>query len=470
MGMRLLSATPEISVDLLNEKGGAVMSVRARCCVLFAATMFLALCALAQEPALHPILDPSFQKELNAKTHSIPAISEDVQLLVNGTESYPVRWRLLENAKKTIHFTSMYIFRDDTTKRLGDLLIRKKNEGVDVKIIVYGTYATANLPFYHRMKKNGVPVQMYSSVPDVIFHGPMRFWKRHLHDKYLIVDGQEALMGGMNWSGRYERGGTGSKVAWRDTDIYVRGPQAEIVEKEFLARWNRCDNPEESKKQFAELDELYAKSMFPESVKYEDCLKPGDNGECEVKGLTRFLCQQPFEQDHAVYMTNFYKEIIDRAQKCVYWQSISTRPAPIQKKALMDAAARGVNVCLISNSKRNMRMLPIGGSFVYPITRASYKELLKAGIRIFEYSGAAPLHSKGFLVDDVVATVGSYNATFTSEKYYTESGLAIYDTEGVKAVRKMIEADLAECKEVTLDSLKPKRNAPKPNVKNCPDR
>jgi cardiolipin synthase len=245
-------------------------------------------------------------------------------------------------------------------------------------------------------------------------------------------------------------------VAWRDTDIYLRGPQAEIMEKEFMARWNRTANPDECKRLTAELAATYAKPMYPEPLDYSDYVKPGvdGGGRCEVKHLTRFLCQQPYEQNGIAYMTNFYKEIIDRARKCVFWQSISTRPAPIQKKALMDAAARGVNVCLITNSKRNMYMIPVGGQIVYPLTRAMYRELLEGGIRIFEYSGPAPMHSKGFLVDDVVATIGSYNATFTSERFYTETGLAIYDAEAIHAVRKMIEDDLALCKEVTLDDLK----------------
>jgi cardiolipin synthase len=407
----------------------------------------------------HPIIDPAFQQELNAKTNSVLSVSDEIQLLVDGRESYPVRWRMLENAKESIHFTTMYIFRDKTTKRLADLLVRKKNEGVDVKMIVYGAYSLGNFDFYLRMQKSGIEVQLYSSLPDFLFRNPLRFWTRHLHDKYLVVDGKEALLGGMNWSGRYARGGTSAKVAWRDTDIYLRGPQAEVMEKEFMARWNRKANPEEHRRLSAELDAVYAKPMYPESIDYSDCVQPDADGDgrCEVRHLTRFLCQQPYEQNGIAYMTNFYKEIIDRAQKCVFWQSISTRPAPVQKKALMDAAARGVNVCLISNSKRNMHMLPAGGKIIYPLTRVMYRELLEAGVRIFEYSGPAPMHSKGFLVDDVVATIGSYNATFTSERYYTESGLVVYDTEAIRAIRRMIEDDLALCKEVTLHDLKPEK-------------
>lgn len=431
--------------------------------------LVLARPAFADEPTppLHPILDPAFQEELNAKSNSVLAVSDAIQLLVDGKESYPVRWRMLENAKESIHFTTMYIFADETTKRLGDLLIRKKNEGVDVKIIVYGVYALGNIRFYHRMRKHGIEVQKYSSVPDVLFRNPKRFWTRHLHDKYLVVDGKEALLGGMNWSARYEHGGTQAKVAWRDTDIYVRGPQAEIIEKEFMKRWNRKASRDAFDEVSLELDNLYKKHVYPSSLAYADFLTSDQDASdaasafgCRVKQLTRFLYQQPFEQGRAAYMTNFYKEVLDRAQRCVWWQSISIRPAPIQKKALLDAAARGVDVRLMTNSKRNMCMLPIGGWPLYYLTRGEYNDLLRGGVRIFEYSGDAPMHSKGFLVDDVIAAIGSYNATFTAEQYYTESAIAIYDTDAIRSVRKMLEDDFAHCTEVTLETLKhPKRHS-----------
>ena len=129
---------------------------------------------------------------------------------------------------------------------------------------------------------------------------------------------------------------------------------------------------------------------------------PDAPGGYRVEKLTRFLYQQPFEQHGATYMTTYYKEVMDRAQSHIWWQSIATRPAPVQKKALLEAAARGVEVRLMSNSERNMRMIPIGGWPLYRLAKAGYRELLEGGIRIFEYHGEAPMHAKGFLVDDVV--------------------------------------------------------------------
>lgn len=411
----------------------------------------------APAPALHPLLEPAFQQTLNHMTNSVLSVSDDTQVLVNGTASYPVRWRMLEEARKSIHFSTMYIFADETTKRLADTLIRKKREGVDVKMIVFGTYALGNLPFYKKMRRNGIEVEEYGPIPEVLFPTPYRFWKKHLHDKYLVVDGQEAISGGMNWSARYEHGGTDSKIAWRDTDIYVRGPQAAIMEAEFAKRWNR----EVDNEAFRAADNMLAKAyehlMYPPDQRYEDFIEPDARAPYghRVHHLTRFLYQQPFEYGVA-HMTPFFTETMNRAQSHIYWQSISIRPAPLQRKALMDAARRGVDVRVMTNSKRNMRMIPIGGGPVYYLTHKEYRPLLEAGIRIFEYSGTAPMHSKGFLVDDVVAAVGSYNATFTAEKYYTESAIATYDTDAVQAVKNMFDTDFAQCSEVTLASLGPK--------------
>jgi len=421
------------------------------------AVLLVVAVALGADAGLHPILEPAFQQQMNAASNSVLTPSDDIELLVDGKESYPERWRMLENAKKSIHFSTMYIFHDDTTEKLGDLLIQKKKEGVDVKLIVNGVYRFGNLPFYRRMKKHGVEVKLYSSVSDVLLHSPLRFWRRHLHDKYLVVDGAEAITGGMNWSKRYESGGTDAKVAWRDTDLYVRGTQAAVVEMEFQKRWHRDEAPAVYEEKRAELAGMYARLVYPGDRAYSDFLTPDAAAPFgwRVKGLTRFLYQQPFEDGQVAYMTNFYRAMIDKAQKHVWWQSISIRPAPIQKQALLAAAARGVDVILMTNSKRNMCMIPIGGWPLYDLTQSEYRELLEGGIRIFEYSGAAPMHAKGFLVDDVVAIIGSYNATFTAEKYYTESAFAVYDTDVVGDVHQMFSDDFAHCKEVTLADLPP---------------
>ena len=158
-------------------------------------------------------------------------------------------------------------------------------------------------------------------------------------------------------------------------------------------------------------------------------------------------------------MTEYYKAVMDRAQSHIWWQSISIRPAAIQKAALLAAAARGVDVRLMTNSEPNMQMIPIGGWMMYRLTHLEYRELLEAGIRIFEYRGPAPLHAKGFLVDDVVTVVGSYNATFTAERFYTEAGIATHDTDVIADVRQMFEDDFAVSQEITiadLDAAKPK--------------
>lgn len=436
-------------------------------CLLWVVTVALAAAGTDAPPPLHPILDPAFQHELNAATNSVLAVSDEIALLVDGKESYPVRWRMLEGAQDYIHLTTMYIYPDETTRRMAELLARKKKEGVDVKVIVFGTYALGSPRFYRKLRKAGIELKYYGSVWDVLSHvyTPRRFWKRHLHDKYLVVDGVEALTGGMNWSGRYERGGTDHPVTWRDTDIWVRGPQALVVEKEFQKRWLLDEDPERAAVLAAELDAMAARPMYPPVYEYLDFLvpDPAAPGGWRVKGLTRFLYQQPFEQGGAAYMTEYYVAVMERAQSCIWWQSIAANPAAVQRTTLLAAAARGVDVRLMTNSAPNMRRIPAGGRIVYQLARARYRTLLEGGIRIFEYRGPAPLHAKGFLVDDVVAVVGSYNATFTSARFYTESGIATHDMDVIADVRGMFEDDFAVSREITIADLdaakvKPRRH------------
>ncbi len=408
------------------------------------------------EPALHPILAPDFQRELSTKTNSVLTCSDEIKLLVDGKESYPERWRMLENAKERIYISTMYIFKDDTANRLRDTLIRKKNEGVDVRMIVYGPYMTSNRAFYREIRKHGIKLQTYSSLMSWIYATPMQFYRRHLHDKIFVVDGEEAIVGGMNWSSRYARGGTNSdEVAWRDTDILVTGQQARVIELEFLKRWYREDSHDQFAACEQELAQMRAHLVYPDEHEYTNFFEPCSEN-YTVTGLTRFLYQQPAE-DRCAYMTEFYKEIINNSQSYVYWQSISMRPSRLQKKILLDAAARGVDVRLLTNSQRNMRMIPFGGLPVYIFTHAWYKDLLEGGVRIFEYNGDAALHAKAFLADDVVGVIGSYNATVTSSRYYTEAGVVTYDTKSIADIKKMFADDFALSKEITLETLKSKK-------------
>ena len=108
-----------------NQRGSGLM----KACLIWLAAAALTAAGTGDQPALHPILEPVFQQELNASTNSVLAVSDEIALLVDGKESYPVRWRMLENARAYIHLTTMYIFADETTERLADVLIRKKNEG-----------------------------------------------------------------------------------------------------------------------------------------------------------------------------------------------------------------------------------------------------------------------------------------------------------------------------------------------------
>lgn len=420
-------------------------------CVLF----LCPVAAAGAEPALHPILTPEFQRDLNTKTNSVLTYSDEIKLLVDGKESYPERWRMLEQAKETIYISTMYIFRDETADRLRDTLIKKKAEGLDVRLIVYGPYMASNRAFYRSMRKHGIQLQTYSSLCSWLYKTPFQFYRRHLHDKIFVVDGTEAIVGGMNWSSRYARGGTHSdEVAWRDTDILVTGEQAKIIEQEFLKRWNREDSKESYAEYEKALAQMRSRLVYPDQRPYMDYLcTSSESATWTVHHLTRFLYQQPAE-DGCAYMTNFYKEIINNSHSYVYWQSISMRPSRLQKKILLEAAARGVDVRLLTNSKRNMSMIPFGGLPVYVFTHAFYRELLEGGVRIFEYNGDGALHAKAFLADDVVAVIGSYNATVTSSKYYTEAGIATYDTQSIEDVKRMFEKDFAHSREVTLESLK----------------
>jgi cardiolipin synthase len=87
--------------------------------------------------------------------------------------------------------------------------------------------------------------------------------------------------------------------------------------------------------------------------------------------------------------------------------------------------------------------------FVAIISRSYYRELIGEGVRVYEYSEGFN-HSKTFVADDQVATVGTTNLDFRSLYLHFECGVWMYRTDAVAAVKEDFLATLPKCHEITL--------------------
>jgi cardiolipin synthase len=146
---------------------------------------------------------------------------------------------------------------------------------------------------------------------------------------------------------------------------------------------------------------------------------------------------------------NVYCHIIHSAQRYVY---INTPYLIIDYAMISElclAAKSGVDVRILTPHRPDKK-------YVHTVTRSYYRELVTAGVRVYEYRDGF-LHAKTFVSDDRVATVGTANLDYRSLYLHFECGLCIYEenTDGkgpVAEIRDDFLETLSRCVEVTEES------------------
>ena len=83
------------------------------------------------------------------------------------------------------------------------------------------------------------------------------------------------------------------------------------------------------------------------------------------------------------------------------------------------------------------------------IARSYYPELLKAGIKIYEFTPGF-LHSKVFVSDGCISTVGSVNLDFRSLFLHFENGVLVYDKEIAGAAEDDFQDTIAKSERIYL--------------------
>lgn len=262
------------------------------------------------------------------------------------------------------------------------------------------------------------------------------------HEKSLVVDGHRAILGGMNIADEYMLGGSGARVevlggertAWRDTDVYVEGMIAKDVYRGFSKNWEHVSG-----------------DLLPEPISSHDVLSSGSD---DPVVETQFIQHRPsIDGDH--HITNVMVENIKAlksGQKCYISNAYFLPVGALEgyKTALMDAAARGVDVRILTNSSTTSDLPQINQAATFV-----YRELIEAGVRVFERTGDRTMHTKAAVFGDDTTIIGSWNADNRSASINSENVLAVYDkTTASKMIRQFrIDSRSDVCREVSITDL-----------------
>ncbi len=203
---------------------------------------------------------------------------------------------------------------------------------------------------------------------------------------------------------------------WRDTGIAVRGPVVADVAQSFSRAWAEV-GPE------IPADELPDQNSIP------------IEGTVDMRVL-----------GHVAATAGLYRLeqlIAVLAQKTLWLTDAYFVGTTSYVQALRGAAMDGVDVrLLVPGSSGDLK-------FLRPISRAGYRPLLEAGVRVFEWNGSM-LHAKTAVADGRWARVGSSNLNLASWLGNWELDVAVENLGFAHEMEQMYLQDLDNATEIVL--------------------
>ncbi len=338
-------------------------------------------------------------------------VGNEVAIFHDGEQAFQALCEAVKRAQHYVHL-EYYIFQDDSTGRaLLALLTERARAGVRVRLLVDAVGAW-------RLRRSTVaPLQEAGGkfaefLPVAIFRRPFSVNLRN-HRKIVVVDGQVAFTGGMNIGDEY-RSRDPEIGHWRDTHARVGGPAALRLQEIFAEDWHFATG--------------------------EDCLAERGIAHAEPRGgvVVEVLESGPDRTAETIYQRIFVA--ITRSEKRVWLTTPYFIPDRAILVALVTAAQRGVDVRLLLPGWSDHKFVLYAG-------RAFYRELLPAGVRIFEY-GPGMLHAKTMVVDDAWVTIGSANMDRRSFHLNWEANLILLDPGIASAMASRFERDLARARPI----------------------
>lgn len=326
------------------------------------------------------------------------------ELVWGGNKYFDLLGRLIGNAHTCIHL-QYYIFEDDDIGTyIGNLLMQAAQRGVKVYFIADG-YASRNLKasFIRELRRSGV----YFSYFEPLFRSHKFYFGRRLHHKVVVVDGAEAIVGGVNVSDRYND--SPARKAWLDMAVYIKGDTAGELDKVCSGLWNKS----------------FSQPMaYPVSITEQQLWQ--NNGR---QVSVRIRRNDWVNREMQIWKS--YSDLFSNARKEIIAISSYFLPGWKLRKQMRTAARRGVTISIVVAGRSDVKIAKQAERFLY-------KWMFETGIRVFEYQKNI-LHAKAAVADKKFMTIGSYNINNISSYASIELNLDIRNTPFVSRVQKELE-------------------------------
>ena len=362
---------------------------------------------------LYSAASPTFRQATGALLGGNFVAGNSITTLVNGREIFPAMVKGIRSARQTINFESYIVADGEIAREFTEALAERARAGVKVNAILdaYGTskMGRENLD---RLRSAGVDVVKYHSILSV---DPRRYNNR-THRKLLIIDGKVGFIGGVGISDQWLGNGD-SPDHWRDNHYRVTGPVVAQLQATFMDNWLKTRG-----------QVLHGPEYFP-----------------PLPATGPYMAQafKSSPRHGELDMHLMYLLAIASAQRTLQIENPYFLPDTLMRKELIAAAKRGTKVEVIVPGEY------IDHKIVRAASRKHWPELLKAGVKIYEYQPAMN-HVKLMIVDGKFVSVGSGNFDIRSIRLNDEANLNVLSSGFAAQQASLFAADKRRSREVTL--------------------
>ncbi|HEY5740289.1 MAG TPA: phosphatidylserine/phosphatidylglycerophosphate/cardiolipin synthase family protein [Gammaproteobacteria bacterium] len=346
---------------------------------------------------------------------SRPATRGEVDLLVDGEAFFARFIDSVSRARESVRLQTYIFDNDDYATGIGELLKRRSNEGIDVKVLldgfgtITGTMAESeSVPQHYRPPASVRRFLERDSRVEV--RQKANPWFTGDHVKSTVVDQRVAFIGGMNIGREY-------RYDWHDLMIELRGPVVDEITHEFDLAWSHAGP-------LGDIGYLVGQAFR----------KPRRNEQAAGVPLRLLLTGPGNYEIHQAQL-----QAARRARSYIYLQNAYFTDDSLLRELVM-ARRRGVDVRVI---------VPLETDHG-PITRSNVLAvnlMLEHGIRVYIYPGFS--HVKASIFDGW-ACVGSANFDRLSLRVNRELNIAGSDPEfSAQLLERLFERDFRVAPELT---------------------
>ena len=332
---------------------------------------------------------------------------DEAQVYTTGESHYRQLFADIANARECIYIEFYTIHPDEVGQALVDALAKKAAQGIRVLVMCdfIANVSTPNKMFKPLREAGGQVIR----IKPFLTH-------YRSHRKIVVIDHAISYIGGMNIGKKYANLDK-VKTPWRDTQVRMVGPCAQVLDEYFLTDW-LC---------------AVRRRDWDAAVAYVDSIHPRTDG--QNANLCQFIVGGVDTDKESVKMC--YLSMIRSAKKRIRIQTPYFIPDASILDALKTAAAAGVEIEL---------MIPgIKASFFLdPVTTYYCGQLLGYGAKIYKYNGY--IHAKTLVVDEELCCIGSVNMDVRSLKVDDEICGVFYANSIVSRYSRQYDQDIGQCR------------------------